>query len=401
MIAVMKVGLLAAGSRPSHRHLAGPALILLVAFNVAGCSLWSSPTHTPAPTATPSPTPEPTPTPVVVPSPQIGSFQTAGSMTAGRVGATATLLPDGRVLIAGGAGGGKTLASAELFNPRTGAFTPTGSMLVARASQSANLLPNGRVLICGSGSRSCEVFDPASGKFAKSGTLGYGPLYQTATTLGDGRVLVAGGISGGTYSSRAEIYNAATGRFVHVRSLKDPLEHAVGVLLQDGRVLIAGGDQGDSGKHPVILASAELFSPVSATFARAGSMLQARSHFAGVLLQNGKVLVMGGLNMSVPAHLLMTAELFDPNSGQWSSTGPMTVGRSDFTATLLADGRVLVAGGGDNTTEIYDPATGEFSMGPFMLEARVSQTATVLADTRLLMAGGSVNGDSSAEMFNP
>ena len=128
-------------------------------------------------------------------------------------------------------------------------------------------------------------------------------------------------------------------------------------------------------------------------------MILARSHFAAVLLQNGKVLVVGGLNPGGYAGLLSAAELYDPSTGRWTATGPMSIGRSDFTATLLADGRVLVAGGGDNSTEIYDPNTGTFQMGPYMMEARVSQTATMLQDARILMAGG--NSDTASEMYQP
>jgi len=321
-------------------------------------------------------------------------------MNVARIGATATLLPDGRVLIAGGLSNGHAVASAEIYNPRTGAFTLTGSMSQPRAWQSASLLSNGKVLIAGGcASETAEVYNPATGKFSRTGTLGYAPLYAASTALGDGRALIAGGLDGAVYTARAEVYNPATGRFVHVRSLRDPLEHATATLLQDGTVLIAGGDQGDTGKHPVILASAEIFNPVKDTFVRTGSMLQARSHFAAVALQNGQVLVMGGINPSGYAGLLSTAELYNPFTGKWTATGSMSVGRSDFTATLLADGRVLVAGGGDNTAEIYDPVSGAFDMTPGMVEARVSQTATLLQDNRVLMAGG--NGDTSAETYQP
>ena len=164
-------------------------------------------------------------------------------------------------------------------------------------------------------------------------------------------------------------------------------------------MLIAGGDQSDGKKHLNALSSAELFNPVSGTFVKTGSMIQGRSHFAAVLLQNGKVLVMGGNNPAGYAGILTTAELYDPYTTKWTQTGPMEIGRSDFTATLLADGRVLVAGGGDNTTEIYDPISGTFQMGPSMTEARVSQTATLLQDGRVLVAGG--NTDTASEMYQP
>jgi hypothetical protein len=381
------------------RRSARVPLLLPLALIVAGCSLLGgpSPTSTPRPSASPSPEPTILPIPDVTPGP--GAFQLGAAMNASRIGATATLLPDGRVLIAGGISNGHAVASAEVYNPRTGASTPTGSMAEPRAWHSASLLSNGDVLIAGgSGGRLCELYNPTTGRFSKTGALGYAPLYQAAVSLGDGRALIAGGLNGAQYTSRAEVYNPATGRFVHVRSLRVDMEHPTATLLQDGEVLIAGGDQADK-KHPNVLAAAELFNPVKGTFLTTGSMIQGRSHFAAVLLQNGKVLVMGGINPSAYASLLTTAELYDPYTGKWTSTGPMLIGRSDFTATLLADGRVLVAGGGDNSTEIYDPLTGSFSTGPYMMESRVSQTATMLQDTRILMTGG--NGDNQSEVYQP
>jgi WD40 repeat protein len=375
-------------------------LLVPLALIVAGCSLFAGPTATPTPQPTDSPSPEPTITPVPDATPGIGTFQSAAPLMASRIGATATLLLDGRVLIAGGISNGHSVASAEIYNPRTGTSTPTGSMVEARAWHSASLLlPNGKVLIAGgTGDRLCEVYNPATGKFTKTGSLGYAPRYQAATSLGDGRALIAGGINGAQYTSRAEVYNPATGHFVHVRSLKVDMQHATATLLQDGQVLIAGGDQADK-KHPNVLAAAELFNPVKGTFVTTGSMIQGRSHFAAVLLQNGKVLAIGGVNPAGYAGLLSTAELYDPYTGRWSATGAMAIGRSDFTATLMADGRVLVAGGGDNSTEIYDPTSATFQMGPYMMEDRVSQTATMLQDTRILMAGG--NGDTASEMYQP
>ena len=225
--------------------------------------------------------------------------------------------------------------------------------------------------------------------------------YQAAVGLLDGRVFIAGGISSVGYTARAEYYNPSSGKFVRARGMAAAREHPVAALLPDGRVLVAGGDNGDSGKHPVVLSSAEIYNPNTSRFTKTGSMNYGRSHFAAVTLQSGLVLVMGGINPSAYAGILATAELFDPSTGHWTPTGSMNIGRSDFTATLLPDGRVLVAGGGDNTTELYDPATGQFTMGPLMIAPRVSQTTTLLADNRLLMAGGNVFGDNGAEFYNP
>jgi hypothetical protein len=368
---------------------------LLLALVVAGCG-------SPAPSATPTATasPRPSPTAVVAATSRIGSFQNAATMNFSRVGATATLLNDGRVLIAGGMAGGQALSSAEVYDPRTSTFTVTGPMIEARARHSATLLLSGQVLLAGgTGGVSAEIYSPTTGKFSRTGSLLDNFTYHTATPLSDGRVLIAGGRLGDLYTAGAEIYNPDSGRFSRARYMKEARESAAATRLVDGRVLVAGGDQGYTGRNASILASAEVYDPFSGNFNFTGSMTDARSHFTATLLKNGRVLVVGGVNLAGLAAPLATAELFDPNTGTWSETGSMSEGRSDFTATLLDDGRVLIAGGGDNTAELYDPAIGKFHPAANMVMPRESQTATLLQDTRVLMAGG--NTGTLAESYSP
>jgi hypothetical protein len=368
---------------------------LLLALAVAGCG---SPAASPRTEATASP--GPVPTAVVAATSRVGSFRSAAPMNASRIAATATLLNDGRVLVAGGMAGGQALASAELFDPRTGTFTVTGSMIVARARHTATLLPNGEVLMAGgTGDGSAEIYSPTTGSFSRTGWLLDNFAYQTATPLGDGRVLIAGGRVGDLYTTGAEIYNADSGRFSRARYMKEARENAAATQLLDGRVLIAGGDQGYTGRYASILASAEVYDPFSGNFNFTGSMSDARSDFTATLLKNGRVLAVGGVNLAGVAAPLATAELYDPNSGTWSDTGSMAVGRSDFTATLPDDGRVLVAGGGDRSAELYDPSIGKFYSAAHMTMPRELQTATLLQDTRVLMAGGST--DTLAEFYSP
>lgn len=321
-------------------------------------------------------------------------------MNSSRIAATATLLNDGRVLVAGGIAGGQALASAELFDPRTGTFTATGSMVEARARHSATLLPSGQVLMAGGAADgSAEIYSPTKGSFSKTGSLLDNFANHTATPLSDGRVLIVGGRVGDLYTSGAEIYDAKSGRFSRARYIQEARENAAATQLIDGRVLIAGGDQGYTGRYAYILASAEVFDPFSGNFHFTESMSSPRSHFTATLLKNGRVLVVGGVNLAGLAAPLATAELYDPNTGMWSETGSMAVGRSDFTATLLDDGRVLVAGGGDRSAELYDPSTGEFYSAALMVMPRELQTATLLQDARVLMAGG--NTDTLAEFYSP
>jgi len=368
---------------------------LMLGLVVAGCG---SPAASPKPLATASPTP--TPTAVVAATSRVGSFKNAATMNSSRKSATATLLNDGRVLIAGGIAGGQVLSTAELYDPRTNAFTVTGPMIEARASHSATLLPSGQVLLAGgTGGASAEIYSPTTGKFSRTGAMLDNFAYHTATPLSDGRVLIAGGLNGDLYTSGAEIYNPDSGRFSRARYMKQARESAAAVLLVDGRVLVAGGDQGYTGRSASILASAEVYDPFSGNFNFTGSMISPRSHFTATLLKSGRILVVGGVTLTGSAAPVATAELFDPTIGTWSETGSMTEGRSDFTATLLDDGRVLVAGGGDNSAELYDPSIGKFYKAPQMAMPRELHTATLLQDTRVLMAGG--NAGTLAESYLP
>ena len=135
------------------------------------------------------------------------TFGNTGSLNTARYFHTATLLPNGKVLVAGGAGSsGNYLASAELYNPASGSWTPTGSLANARYAHTATLLPNGKVLVAGGAGTSTELYDPASGTWAVTGNLATGRLYHTATLLPNGKVLVAGGDNIGSLAS-AELYD--------------------------------------------------------------------------------------------------------------------------------------------------------------------------------------------------
>jgi hypothetical protein len=174
-------------------------------------------------------------------------------------------------------------------------------------------------------------------------------------------------------------------------------------LLQSGKVLMAGGD-------PCLfdgfyyencpLSSAELYDPVAGTFAATGKMSVTRVSHTATLLSNGKVLVAGGHDAS--------AELYDPTSGKFAATGSMSVGRSSHTATLLANGKVLIAGGQNvsgtlATAELYDPNSGTFTATGTMAASRTAHTASLLANGKVLIAGGvnSVGVVATAELYDP
>ena len=239
-----------------------------------------------------------------------GVFIPAGNMTVAREGHTATLLPNGKVLIAGGLDYDRLLASAELYDPATGTFTATGSITMLREVCTATSLPNGKVLIAGGVNRggslaSAELYDPATGTFTVSGSMSVARDGHTATLLPNGKVLVAGG------------YN-------------------------------------DNGINNTFLASAELYDPTAGTFTVTGSMSVARDGHTATLLPNGVVLVAGGYNddNGINSTCLASTELYDPTAGTFTVTGSMSVARCNHTATLLPNGMELIAGGFSSTEEL-------------------------------------------------
>lgn len=345
-------------------------------------------------------------------------FTATGSMATGRWVHTATLLPGGKVLVAGGFSSldaRVALASAELYDPGTGAFTTTGSLATARGAHTATLLPGGEVLVpdgLGTGSydalfASAELYDPAAGTFAPTGEpLVHGGV-TTSTLLSDGKVLVAGGqAAGGHAVDLAELYDPSPGTFTATESLTVPRYGHTATLLPSGKVLVAAGDNG-SHEARTPIASAEVYDPEVGTFTLTGSLATARAFHTATLLPSGKVLVVGGLGSSETP--VASAELYDPALGTFTTTGSMALSRWIHTATLLADGKVLVTGGltssgnASASAELYDPAVGTFAAAGTMRAARFAHTATLLADGKVLIVGGSSGYAllASAELYDP
>ena len=284
-------------------------------------------------------------------NPATGKWAVTGSMgTARTIGYTATVLPNGQVLVAGGieAGVNMTVTSgAELYNPATGTWAATGSMTTARTSHTATLLPNGQVLVAGGEGclvncpvlASAELYNPATGAWTPTASMTVARYGHTATLLPNGQVLVAGGPG-----SSAELYNPAAGTWAATGTMPFPHYEAVAGLLPNGQVLVVCGVN-DPGVNPC---AADLYNPATGTWAQDGvAFLSAARNYSVTLLHNGQVLISGGENGAYPARETITAaaRLWDPATGTSTVTGSMTVPREFHALIVLPNGQVLAAGG--------------------------------------------------------
>jgi Galactose oxidase, central domain/Kelch motif len=340
---------------------------------------------------------------------RLGSLSPAAPMLEPRSGHTATLLPDGKVLIAGGMRRNQDFyRSAEVYDPATGKFPPTGEMSIARVGHAAVLLRSGKVLIAGGwvghgGTDSAELYDPATGKFTVIAKMTARRGRPSATLLANGDVLIAGGADRGDTPggvASAEVFHAATLNFEPVGSMHYGRVSHTATLLNDGRVLVAGG-RGDS-----VTATAELYDPKTKQFIPTGSMLTARyKHTAGVL-PDGRVLLAGGSDERDWRGSLNSAEVYDPRAGKFAATSSLNDGRFKLPdeAVRLESGQLLIAGGSKDV-EIYNPATGKFLLALGQLsDAWHFMTETRLKDGRVLLTGGYPNNDratSEAWIYRP
>jgi N-acetylneuraminic acid mutarotase len=327
---------------------------------------------------------------------------------------SSTLLRDGQVLVAGGVVNdrldGMVSDLAELYDPGTASWSATKPMTDVRWGHSATLLADGKVLVAGSYVHggdplpSVELYDPTSGRWTAAERMHKGRGGHTATLLPDGRVLVAGGgaeetaFEGGPRSASAEVFDPQSGQWTTIASMSEARMGFTATLLPDGRVLVAGGDGG--------FAAAELFDPSTGKWTATGSMVEGRFGHTATLLADGTVLVTGGCACSDPG-ALESAELFDPATETWAATGSMRTARIFHTATLLADGGVLVvndglSNDGPGSAEVYDPQRGRWVATANPTRSRFGYTATRLSDGNVLVAGDyHPDRQATAQVYDP
>jgi hypothetical protein len=287
-----------------------------------------------------------------------------------------------------------------------GQVTPAAPMLEPRSGHTATLLPNGKVLITGGMRRnqdfyrSAELYDPATGKFQTTGEMNVARVGAAAVLLRSGKVLIAGGWIGHGCTDEAELYDPATGRFTTIAKMTNRRGQPSATLLSNGDVLIAGGADHDT---PGGIASAEIFHADKQSFEAVGSMHDGRISHTATLLRDGSVLIAGGRGDQVNR----SAELYDPVTKRFTLTGNLSTGRYKHTAGLLPDGRVLIAGGSDerdwhgtlSSAEIYDPRSGKFTAAASLNDARfkLPEAAAQIDSGKLLVAGGS----KQVEIYDP
>ncbi|WP_406624077.1 IPTL-CTERM sorting domain-containing protein [Acidovorax sp. SDU_ACID1] len=351
-------------------------------------------------------------TPALVYDPATDAWTASATPFATRTQHSATLLADGRVLLAGGTGlGGSLVGSTEVFDPATNTVAPYGDLDIPRSQHTALLLHTGAVLVvAGAGEagvrQSAEITHPAAFTRSATASLPGTRTFHAATLTASGSVLISGGASGGTntYLAGAQRYRpdsaSAPAAWLGAAALPAPRSYHTQTLLPNGRVLVAGGWALVQPPNVTELSKATLLYDESTdAWTDAAPMQIGRYRHTATLLPDGSVLVAGGTSMASPG----AAETYDPSTNQWQATGSMNTPRIGHTATLLPDGRVMVAGGINGpdtfaTVEFYDPATRQWTAGPDMSAKRSGHRAVPLIDGRVLVLGADL---SNAQVFDP
>lgn len=349
-----------------------------------------------------------------------GEWKPAAAMAESRQYPGLAKLADGNILaVTGHPLGGKSLSSAEIYDPSKDTWTPTGSLNLARNGVEPDglfLLPNGKILIAGGGTAArsvheAELYDPNTGTWTETGFMAHSRCVHTSTQLTDGRVLVTGGIDWATddVHATAEIYNYATRVWNSAGTMSTPRWNHRAVRLRDGRVLVLGGVSNASANEQV-LSSVEIYDPESGAWRETTPMRRERRALGAALLKDGRVLVVGGKGSMGREHReLNDVEFFDPTTEQWSGAAPLADGRWGPSVTVLRNGHVLVVGGmygrvgRRKSTEVFDPVNGTWRDAGALQQARNGHRAITLDDGRILIVGGFSGAFylSSCEIYEP
>ncbi len=298
--------------------------------------------------------------------------------------------------------------TASVTTPFWSTFTPTGSMNFARRQHKMVRLQTGLILTSGDTfdpiyGASAELYDPTTGTWRLTGNMNISRTGHTLTVLDDGKVLAVGGDVLGNPLLTAEIYNPSTETWTPTGSINGWRQGFSTTLLDDGKVLLSGGWDG----YPtgIYFEDTYLFEPSAGTWSLTGTIHTGRYRPTSALLNDGKVLLVGG---SASGVALNTTERFDPLVGIWLPSSDLSIGRYYHTMNTLLNGQVIVTGGIYNnaelaTTEIYDPSPGTWSLTTSMNYPRKEHTGTTLGTGNVLVTGGSIENTvlKITELYDP
>jgi len=321
----------------------------------------------------------------------INHWTPTADMAFARAAACSALLPDGRVLVAGGNSSSGVVGTAELYGAN-GTFALAAPMAQARAGAACVTMPDGRVLVTGgndgaSALASAEIYNPAVDAWTSAGAMAVARTGHTATLTPWGAVLIVGGNSNGSVSSVVELF-LLNGQFQTVGNLSSPREDYALAVLPGHKVLIAGGSDGNSALNTI-----DLFNADDNSITPAGAMLVARTNFAMAPLLDGTVLIAGGYGAG--GNVLASSEIYDPVK-QATTDGPqLSVSRANHQAYILPNnGSVILAGGATDggqaltATDLYQPWTSQFAKTAPLNTARLGDASSLLRRGALIVAGG-------------
>ncbi|HEY9232082.1 MAG TPA: kelch repeat-containing protein [Blastocatellia bacterium] len=305
---------------------------------------------------------------------------------------------------------GSALPSVSALPAGWNAASP---MHTGRFAAGAVVLPSGRVLVVGGHSQttgsfiaSAELYDPVTDSWMQTASLP-SPHRYIATLLKTGEVLVVGDDTSSLITPTGYLYNEATAAWTATGTPSIARYSGTATLLNSGRVLLVGGYNGGCCSGPkATYKSAEIYNRKKNSWLLTASMRERRLGHTATLLASGKVLVAGG-TIRDPIIPHNSAEIYDPDTGTWSPTGPMTTPRFFHKATLLPSGKVLVTGGFKDalgvalaSAEVYDPATGTWTAIAPMTFARGRHTAVLMSSGKLLVAGGLADNSDNASALD-
>jgi hypothetical protein len=346
-----------------------------------------------------------------------------------RSGAFAAPLPGGRALLAGGSpffqGDSPPpgpLATAVMYSPASGTWTNVPNMSVARSDGTATALPDGRVLVAGGRPNAAlatsQFFDPSSSTWTTGPALAHGRFGHTAVALKGGSVLVVGGADlQNPVLNSAELFDGTTRKWLGAGSIGAPRTQFTLTALADGRALLAGGLAADGS---TVLQSTLLYDPTENVWSPGPDLAVARTGHAAAVLADGRVLVTGGADL---LGRLASSELLDPTAKSWYATGALVTARSNHLAVSLSNGRILVIGGSGSgdplaNSELFDPAAkgspaaARVPAGPGRWQLAAAKPipvpddnnphpAQLLPDGRVLMFPALEYADFTAQAYDP